>query len=76
LQAATNFARLQDDLADTEEKIAYARQFYNQNALAYNALIQSFPANTFSRWFRFLPVDFFAAEESVNQDVKVDFTLA
>ncbi len=76
LQAAGNFMQLQEDLADTEEKIAYARQFYNQNALAYNAAIQSFPTNLFARWFRFLPVDFFATEESASQDVKVNFTVA
>jgi len=76
LQAAGNFTQLQADLADTEEKIAYARQFYNQTALAYNALIQSFPANTFALMFRFEAVDFFAAEEGVRQDVKINFTTA
>ena len=74
LQAAGNFAQMQTDLADTEEKIAYARQFYNQTALYYNALIQSFPAVFFARMFRFEPVDFYAAEPAVAQDVKVDFT--
>ncbi|HYW48132.1 MAG TPA: LemA family protein [Bryobacteraceae bacterium] len=76
LQAAGNFTQLQADLSDTEEKIAYARQFYNQNAMAYNATVQSFPAVVFARWFQFLPVDFFAAEAAVNEDVKVDFTVA
>ncbi len=76
LQAAGNFAQLQQDLAATEEKIAYARQFYNQNALSYNAAIQSFPANLFARWFGFEPVDFFAAAENAAQEVKVDFTAA
>jgi LemA protein len=76
LRAADNFRQLQEELGDTEEKIAYARQFYNQNALAYNTAIQSFPGNQFARWFRFEPVDFFAAEESVTADVKVSFTAA
>jgi LemA protein len=76
LQAAASFTQLQGDLADTEEKVAYARQFYNLNALAYNTRIQSFPGNLFARWFRFEPVGFFAAEESVTQDVKVSFTAA
>ena len=76
LQAAANFTQLQEELSDTEEKIAYARQFYNQNAMAYNATVQSFPAVIFARWFRFEPVDFFAAEEAVNEDVKVSFTVA
>lgn len=76
LQAAGNFRQLQADLADTEEKIAYARQFYNQTALHYNGLIQTFPANTFARLFRFEPVDFFAAEEAATHDIKVNFTTA
>ncbi|MBZ5624910.1 MAG: LemA family protein [Acidobacteriia bacterium] len=73
LQAAGNFAQLQEDLTDTEEKIAYARQFYNQNALDYNARIQSFPGNVFASWFRFEPVTFFAAEPGVSEDVAVKF---
>jgi LemA protein len=76
LQAAGNFGQLQQELADTEEKIAYARQFYNQNALAYNTSIQSFPGNVFAIWFHFEPVIFFAAEEAASQDVKVSFTAA
>jgi LemA protein len=73
LQAAGNFAHLQRELADTEEKVAYARQFYNQNALNYNTRIQSFPGNVFAGWFRFEPVAFFAAEPGVNQDIQVSF---
>jgi len=76
LQAAGTFARLQDELADTEEKVAYARQFYNQNALDYNTRTQTFPGNQFARWFRFQPVDFFIAEELAKEDVKVSFTAA
>lgn len=73
LQAAGNFSQLQEELTDTEEKIAYARQFYNQNALDYNTRIQSFPGNVFAGMFRFEPVTFFAAEPSVNQDIQVSF---
>ena len=73
LQAAANFAQLQTELADTEEKIAYARQFYNQNALSYNTRIQSFPSNVFAGTFKFEPVAFFTAEPSVNQDIQVNF---
>ncbi len=76
LQAAGSFQELQRDLNDTEEKVAYARQFYNQNALDYNTRIQTFPGNVFADWFRFLPVDFFKTEESATQDVKVSFTTA
>ena len=73
LQAVGSFQQLQGDLTDTEEKVAYARQFYNQNALDYNTRIQSFPGNMFAGWFGFLPVDFFNTEEPARQDVKVSF---
>jgi LemA protein len=63
-----------DGPSDTEEKIAYARQFYNQNALDYNTRIQSFPGNQFASWFRFGPFDYFRAEEGPREDVKVNFT--
>ena len=76
LQAAGNFTQLQDELADTEEKVAYARQFYNQNAMAYNTLIQSFPGNIYARAFHFEPVVFFAAEEAATRDVSVSFKVA
>lgn len=76
LQAATAFGQLQSELEDTEEKVAYARQFYNQNALDYNARIQSFPGNQFAGWFHFEPVAFFTAEASAFEEVKVSFTAA
>jgi len=76
LQAAGSFQQLQRDLTDTEEKVAYARQFYNQNALDYNTRIETFPGNMFAGWFGFLPVDFFNTEEPARQDVKVTFTTA
>jgi LemA protein len=76
LQAAAGFSQLQSDLSDTEEKIAYARQFYNMNALEYNTTIQSFPANLFARHYKFAPVTFFEAEQLIQQDVKVNFPAA
>jgi LemA protein len=74
LQAVGTFTQLQEELTDTEEKIAYARQFYNGNALDYNTRIQTFPGNQFARWFSFQPVDYFNAGEEAAQDVKVQFT--
>jgi LemA protein len=76
LKAVASFQQLQGDLTDTEEKVAYARQFYNQNALDYNTRIQTFPGNLFAGWFGFLPVDFFNTDEIARQDVKVSFTTA
>ena len=76
LQAAAGFNQLQSELSDAEEKIAYARQFYNMNALEYNTAIQSFPGNFFARRYQFVPVTFFEAEPGVQQDVKVSFPAA
>jgi LemA protein len=76
LQAAAGFNQLQSELSDTEEKIAYARQFYNVNALEYNTAIQSFPGNLFARRYQFDPVTYFEAEPGVQQDVKVSFSAA
>jgi LemA protein len=76
LQAASSFNLLQGQLSDTEEKVAYARQFYNMNALAYNTAIQSFPGNVFASQFHFDPVTFFEAEPGVEQDIKVKFSAA
>jgi len=73
LQAAASFQQLQEELSDTEEKVAYARQFYNQNALDYNTRIQTFPGNLFAGWFGFVAVDFFNTDETARQDVKVSF---
>jgi LemA protein len=73
LQAAGNFKQLQEELSDTEEKIAYARQFYNVNALDYNTRIQSFPGNQFASWFHFEPVTFFTADAAATADVQVTF---
>jgi len=74
LQAAGTFSQLQEELSDTEEKIAYARQFYNRNALDFNTRIQTFPGNQFARLFHFEPVDYFNVEEQAKADVKVQFT--
>jgi LemA protein len=76
LRAVSSFRLLQKQLSDTEEKIAYARQFYNMNAMAYNTAVQSFPNSVFARHYRFDPVHFFEAEPAVQQDAKVNFTAA
>ena len=73
LQAAAGFHELREELRDAEEKIAYARQFYNGNVLAYNTGIRTYPGNLFARRFHFEPAAFFSAGEAANQDVKVSF---
>jgi LemA protein len=74
LKANQNFLDLQNELSDTEDKIAYARQFYNTNVLSYNAKTETFPTVVFANMFNFEPAEFFEAEEEARQDVKVDFS--
>jgi LemA protein len=73
LKANQNFLELQRELTDTEEKISYARQFYNRNVLTYNTKLQTFPTVTIGGMFGFQPEEFFEAEEEARQDVRVDF---
>jgi len=73
LKANENFKMLQEELSGTESKIAYARQFYNDSVMAYNTLIQSFPANFFAALFGFTERDYFPMEEAAREPVKVQF---
>jgi len=76
LKANENFLQLQNELSDIEEKIAYARQFYNTNVLSYNTKTQQFPSVIFANMFGFQPAEFFEAEEAAREDVKVSFAPA
>ena len=73
LKASENFKMLQEELSGTESKIAYARQFYNDTAMAYNTLIQSFPANMLAGTFGFTEREYFAMEETAREPIKVQF---
>lgn len=73
LKASQNFMELQEELSDTENKIAYARQFYNSNVMDYNTKIKVFPGVVFANMFHFTPADFFAADEKDREPVKVSF---
>ena len=73
LKASQNFMMLQEEIAGTEDKIRYARQFYNDMVMAYNTLIQSFPANTLAGMFGFTERQYFAMEEVAREPVKVQF---
>jgi LemA protein len=73
LKANTNFQQLQSDLTDTEDKIAYARQFYNRNVLSYNAKVHTVPTVFIAGMFGFTPEEFFEAEEEAREDVRVSF---
>jgi LemA protein len=74
LQAAENFRELQRELSDIEEKIAFARQFYNTNVLDYNNRIQVVPTVFMANMFGFGREEFFEAEEEGRAEVHVDFT--
>ncbi|HXH22087.1 MAG TPA: LemA family protein [Dehalococcoidia bacterium] len=73
LKANQSFQQLQSDLTDTEDKIAYARQFYNRNVLAYNEKTSTFPSVIIANMFNFQPEEFFEAEEAAREDVRVSF---
>lgn len=73
LQASQNFMDLQRELSDIEEKIAFSRQFYNQNVLSYNNRIQTFPSVIIARNFGFKEAEFFEADEEGREEVRVEF---
>ncbi len=74
LRANENFLELQKELSDVEEKIAFARQFYNRNVMDFNTRIQVFPSVIIANMFNFERFDFFEAEETAREDVQVSFT--
>ena len=73
LKASQNFLELQEELSDTENKIAYSRQFYNSNVMDYNTKLQVFPTVTFAKLLRFQPAEFFGTAEKDKEPVKVKF---
>ena len=73
LKANENFKELQKDLKDTEDKISYARQFYNDSAMLYNNLVDMFPSNLVASIFKFKNFEYFKIEESEKETPKVKF---
>ncbi|PJE51438.1 MAG: hypothetical protein COV29_00420 [Candidatus Yanofskybacteria bacterium CG10_big_fil_rev_8_21_14_0_10_36_16] len=74
LRASENFAKLQDELTDTENKIQAARRFYNTNVLDLNTKVEQFPTNIIAGWFKFAKEAFFELEnEGERENVKVEF---
>jgi len=73
LKASQNFAKLQDELSDTENKIQAARRFYNGNARDFNIKTQVFPNNLIANTLGFKKYDFFEAEGAEKEAVKVKF---
>lgn len=73
LKASANFQDLQRQLEDTEDKVAYSRQFYNSNVLDFNSKVQIFPSNLIANAFAFKVFEFFEAEEEAKKSMKVKF---
>ena len=73
LKSSQNFMELQAELSDTENKIAYSRQFYNSNVLDYNNKIIVFPSSIIANSFGFKKAEFFQASEEDKKEVKVKF---
>jgi LemA protein len=73
LKANQNFGKLQDELSDTENKIAYSRQFYNSNVMDYNTKIALFPNSIVANMFGFKAAEFFEASDEERKPVKVSF---
>jgi LemA protein len=74
LKANQNFLQLQEELTSTEDRIAYARQFFNDQVLALNTKIQSFPSNLIAGMFKFTEREFFDAPDTeTGAPPKVEF---
>ena len=74
LKANENFLALQEELTSTESKIAYARQFYNDQVMRLNTLIQSFPSNLVASAFGFKPREFFEIDDPARGPVSVELS--
>jgi len=73
LKANQNFLQLQEELTSTEDRIAYARQFYNDSVQKYNTRIQTFPTVLIAGMFNFSAREFFEAEQGSTEVPKVQF---
>ena len=73
LKANANFVKMQDDLKETEDKISYARQFYNDTVLKYNNKVEVIPTNIIAGMFGFKKEAFFQAAEAERENVQVKF---
>jgi LemA protein len=73
LKADAQFARLSDELAGTENRIAVERMRYNDGVRAYNTSLRTFPTNLWAGWLGFAPQKYFQAAGDAKQVPKVDF---
>ena len=74
LKANQNFSELQQELQNTENKISFSRQFYNDSVTMYNTKLEVFPSNIIAGMFNFTPSDLFKTDsDEARKNVKVDF---
>ena len=74
LKANQNFSELQQELQNTENKISFSRQFYNDSVTMYNTKLEVVPSNIVASLFHFEPEELFKVEsEEARKNVKVDF---
>jgi LemA protein len=76
LKANQNFLALQQELANTEDRLQTSRRFYNSNVRDYNKRVQAFPSNVVAGMFHFGPEQFFEVEEAIREagPPQVNFT--
>ena len=74
LKANQSFLDLQEELRNTENKISFSRQFYNDSATMYNTKLEVFPSNIIAGLFKFMPESLFVVEnDEARKNVKVNF---
>lgn len=74
LKANQNFSELQEELRNTENKVSYSRQFYNDTVTRYNTKLEVFPSNLIASMFHFTPEALFEVDTpETKKNVKVDF---
>jgi len=73
LKASANFSQLQEELTNTENKIAYSRQLYNSVTSNYNVKLETFPSNVIAKMFGFKAAEFLETPEEEKAVPKVDF---
>ena len=73
LKANENFRQLSEELSNTENKISFSRQFYNDTVTMYNTKLQVFPSNIIAGMFNFTARELFKSDDEARKNVKVDF---
>lgn len=74
LKSNQQVSQLMEELTSTENRITYARQFYNDTVMRYNTALEMFPTNIVARMFNFTPFPFFQAAETEKETPKVDLS--